>query len=357
MALITCPSCGHQISDKALRCPKCGCTPSVRANEDNTANKPSVNDIAVQNPSVQAEGTNNPTSKGIVSPSRPNGEKSAKYASTQDSHIQLRQKGDRISKKTAATLIIVAAVVAVCAAGAIYGIHRHNVKVLAAQQAELQRQMEEEELARQKAIEDSIARVSFQTPDLKMAGAHGPVKRIVYNCYNDNNYTQMSRDPILDMEDILFDEGGCIIKMKRFGTEFPKSKAIIRRNSNKMITEWGFYDSEEELENYGMIGQNFSYNVDDFVCKIDGHGWENGWTTMVTWDETGKLSKTTTQSSGEGMSGTVVVTYSYLKEDKYGNWIEVEVNEDHVFSDDYDGTPYEKGKTKRTITRTIEYYE
>lgn len=355
MALITCPSCGHQISDKALRCPKCGCSPSVRANEDNTANSPSVNDTAVQNPSVQAEGTNNQTSKGIVSPYRPNGEKSAKDASTQDSHIQLRQKGDRASKKIATTIIIVAVVVAVCAAGAIYGIHRHNVKVLASQQAELQRQLEEEELARQKAIEDSIARVNFQSPDLKMAGAHGPVKSIIY----DNVY-----DPVLDMEYIAFEEDGVINRMIRTGQEFPKDEAVFKRNSKNLIEEWSYYPawmSEMARETYGRVRRSFSFDESDFVKKIAANGAEDSWDGKVVWDKTGKLSVITINGSGDGWGtdgfgeGTITYKYNYLEEDKYGNWIKAEVKTTAVYSD-FDGTS-RKDETKHTITRIIEYYE
>ena len=377
MALITCPSCGHQISDKAIRCPKCGYSPSARTNEENSANNPSVNDTAAQNPSVQAEATNNHTSKDMESPvnsskkntdkewqqseskwfvsARPNRKKSAKASLAQDSHLQSQQKGTRTNKKTATILIIMAAVVAVCAAGAIYGIHRHNIKVLAAQQAELQRQMEEEELARQKAIEDSIARVNFQTPDLKMVGAHGPVKSIVF----DNGY-----DPVLDMEYIAFEEDGIINRMIRSGQEFSKDEAVFRRNSKNLIEEWSYYPegmSEMERELFGRVRRSFSFNENDFVNKISENGIENSWDETVVWDETGKLSKITIHGCGDGWGnggfgeGTITYKYNYKEEDKFGNWTKAEVKTTAIYSD-YNGTSRED-ETTHTITRIIEYYE
>ena len=133
MALITCPSCGHPISDKAVRCPQCGYTTSVRTNEENPANNPSTNNTAVQNPSIQAEATNNQTSKDMESPvnsskknidkewqqfeskwslsARPNGKKSAENTHTQDSHRLSQQKGTLTNKTIATILIIMAAAI------------------------------------------------------------------------------------------------------------------------------------------------------------------------------------------------------------------------------------------------------
>ena len=311
MSLINCPECNKLISDKASSCPNCGYPISLRPDEKSMADRLVVNDDSV-----------NFSSK--------------------------RQKRNKISKQTATILILAATIMAVCAAGTLYGIHRHKVKILAAQKAELQRQMEEEELARQKAIEDSIARVNFQTPDLKMVGAHGPVKSVVYD--------DDGEDVILHANRITFGEDGFIEKI----VVSDNYELLVKRNSKKLIER--LQSSSDHDIRYAHYQAHYTYGEDDYIkqCSYSAATDDNCIPLDVVpkWDETGKVSKMTFRSLIDDFDFKTTVTCKYPKADKYGNWIECEKITTVVL--------YKKGehgerlgdKTEtKTITRTIEYYE
>ena len=262
-----------------------------------------------------------------------------------------RQKRNKISKQTATILILAATIMAVCAAGTLYGIHRHKVKILAAQKAELQRQMEEEELARQKAIEDSIARVNFQTPDLKMVGAHGPVKSIEYKDKNDPVLC-MNENPII----FTFGEDGLIDKIIYSGNK----DLTIKRNSKSQI--------EEISQLGGRCVHQYVYGNDDYVKVLKQElSYQLGTMSYMSsckWDESGKLlSKNSKLHYGDVSHSTIDVeetsTYDYQKTDEYGNWIECKVKTETI------KTVREQGITRESnirnsdiviITRTIDYY-
>ena len=202
---------------------------------------------------------------------------------------------------------------------------------LASQQKETSRRNVEKNngTSRQKAVRDSIARVKFQTTDLKMVSAHGPVKSIVYN---------ESRDPVLFDDKIFFNENGLITKMNE--------SIVIKRNPDNSLDEWGFDWDVEGGTKYECV-----FNADGFVKKITKAVEEGYKEYIFSWDKTGKLIKIIVDVRQFDLSYTDKYRYRYLKTDKFGNWIEAEETNSYK---DWDGTTQTQ-KTK--ITRTIEYYE
>ncbi len=236
------------------------------------------------------------------------------------------------------------------AVGMWFGIHRnnqHKAQLLAEQQAALERKIrEEKEQARLKAIEDSIARVNFQTPDLKMVGAHGPIKSIVYN---------KEVDPILFVDKIYFDENGLINKMIS-SNKSSKDKAVLKRDSDNSLEEWSLFWDDDYM-NDAREKHQYTFNIDGFVKKITDLYWESGTENSVSWDKDGKLTKIKGEGSGEGFVWEFTITYKYLKTDAFGNWTELEYTNTGY---DYEHDSYYKGEkstTRKKITRTIEYYE
>lgn len=259
-----------------------------------------------------------------------------KTTSLQSPSVQTKPKKNHISDKLKIIIIVVAAL---CAIGVVFGIHKHKIKVIATQQSTLLKDFKEEEQERQKAIEEYIARIYHQTPDLKMLGVHGPVKSIVYE--------KGGEDPILDMNYIYFDEEGMIIKMEN--TNRIDGAFHTERNSDNLLKGWSlrFY-----LEDYHCEWENtriFSYNDNDFVNKITGNGFEWYFNAKPTWDENERLIKIIYDTQGDACDFTN--KYKYLKFDKYGNWTEVE---EITNISDWDGSISHR---KTIITRKIIYYE
>lgn len=240
------------------------------------------------------------------------------------------------------------------------GIHRNNQRkalMQAEQQAALEQKIreekerEEKEQARLKAIEDSIARVNFQTPDLKMVGAHGPIKSIVYN--NTSSNGEIKVDPILSLDIIYFDKNGIITKMTRSDDYFSGKSVSINRNSDNYLTKWYFdcYDKDDCFANF-----EYFYNTDGYLRKISLHISDTWADCFPAWDENGML----TLIEGNGGGGITQFDYTekinYLKFDQYSNWTKVEIISNSTVLDMPSGE-FEKNNYKYIISRTIEYYE
>lgn len=246
-------------------------------------------------------------------------------------------------------IIAVVAVAIVMAVGAGVAIHRykqHKAQVLAEEQAALEQKMREEEEARQQAMADSIARVNFQTTDLKMLGAHGPIRSIVY----DDGY-----DPVLSLDKIYFNENGLITKMI-YSRKSADESVVIKRNSDNSLKEWSLFWDEEYINDW-REKHKYVFNADGFVKKITNAYWESGSEEILSWDENGKLMKSKDEGDGEAWVWEYTTTYKYLKTDAFGNWTELEYTSTGY---DYEWDSSDKGEkhiTKNKITRTIEYYE
>ena len=293
-----------------------------------------------------------------------------KTTSLQSPSVQTKPKKNHISDKLKIIIIVVAAL---CAIGVVFGIHKHKIKVAATQQSTLLKDFKEEEQERQKAIEEYIARIYHQTPDLKMLSVHGPVKSIVY---------EKCVDIIIGMDYFVFNEEGIIIKMMRklFNkVYYPTEKSVITRESINRLEVWentvertpylvgsmGYISILAEGRDYSYFGtlsagddgfsQYFSYGEDDFVNKITLVDWEN-YTEYIKFDEYGRIIKTN-GNVANGVEGCrYTKTFKYLKFDKYDNWTKVEVTLKsncafHNESDNYYHTE------TYIITRKINYYE
>lgn len=253
-------------------------------------------------------------------------------------------------KTSAAKFILLSfAVAAIVALGVLLGIHLRNqreAKEFAARQDSIRQKMEEEEMARQKAIEDSIARVNFQTTDMKMVGAHGPIKSIVY---------KKGYDPILSVNKVYFDESGLITKMM-FSNNSSDDHIVVNRGYDNLLKEWSIFWDDEYLNDSRQLHQ-YDFNADGFVNKINEAYWESGSEETLSWDENGRLVKTKGEGTGEGWIWEFTITYKYLKTDVYGNWTEMEYTYSR-YEYEYDASNKgEKNTNKGKITRTIEYYE
>lgn len=316
MALINCPNCGHKISDQAIRCPKCGQSMSVRDTPPSFNPKP-------------------------VHVSNSDKKKAAKKQQTPQIPAKSNTKSNR--KKIGLIIGILVAVVVLGILGQWFIGRYHNAKLQAEQIALEEEQAKAQKLAMEKAFEDSIAIMNYQTPDLKMLGLHGPVKSVVY----DNE-----SDPILNVQYVLFDTTGLIVQVRRFGQIIPEGDALLIRGSNNLIKKWSYYPESFMRENDVRCERVFSYDNDGFVNKISISGWENSNNTTTTWNKDGQLIKQCTYGNGEGTDYKIFTSYEIIATDKYGNWIEMEASDS--YSDDQQESSYEK--TTEKITRTIIYY-
>ena len=76
MALITCPECGQEISDKAYRCPKCGCPILAQASQTAQPNRPVQTTQATQTSHVESQTQTDSRSRQVPESLQPRKNKS-----------------------------------------------------------------------------------------------------------------------------------------------------------------------------------------------------------------------------------------------------------------------------------------
>lgn len=189
--------------------------------------------------------------------------------------------------------------------------------------------------------------LNAQTGDKKMLAVKGPVKRVVY--------TEGS-DPVLNVDLVLFNRNGLIVKMVPNSKYYPNEIAVINRFSNQWMKEWN-YKWYANTFDPRMRVYMFSYNDDGYVNDIKSGFFEMLFETDVVWDGTGKIKLLDCNGS---YLLTIIherTTYRYINTDRYGNWLEAEYYKTETEYDETNPDDVSESTSSGRISRMIEYYE
>ena len=185
-----------------------------------------------------------------------------------------------------------------------------------------------------KAKTDSLEKINNPHPDLKLFDLRGPVK----SCKSDESHRNIYKN-------IVFTPDGSLssISFKLFNQIHKDSNGITTHLSGK------FYD--DDFEEWVKTKVIFITNNDGKIAKLNksfnGSIYYNGgdWSEIYAYDTDGKLKSITTHGLVEGSE---IITFTYLKSDKYGNWTKRKYHGRYTQS---------QGTWSGTETRTITYYE
>lgn len=189
--------------------------------------------------------------------------------------------------------------------------------------------------------------LNAQTSDMKMLAVKGPVKRIVY--------TEGS-DPVLNVDLVLFNRNGLIVKMVPDSKYYPNEIAVINRFSNNWMKEWNYKWYANSFDQRMRI-YTFSYDYDGYVNDIKSGFFEMLFDTEVVWDETGKIKLLDCNGSYLLEIIHERTTYRYLNTDRYGNWLEAEYYKTETEYDETNPDDVSMSTSSGRISRIIEYYE
>lgn len=267
MALIPCPRCGNQISDKAAKCPHCGFKPSTEK---------------------------------------------TKMTLHDDTCNQEPHKSSNTQNKLLLIFLSVITIAIICA-GVWLGIDYKQKKDVEAENLRLEQLRREQirqdsiiaarkEAARQDSIrQDSIARRNFTSPDLALNELHGHVKRCVWSRVSDWDYQTV----------FSYTYDGVLVNSK--GEFYHK---YTRNKQGQIIS-----DQEEFCETAYKWFKNRVSSSQMVWCEYEtayGDG-----ATHYFYDNDGILVYTTTDG-GDGENGlmrNMKTVFSDYKFDEMGNWI------------------------------------
>lgn len=303
MALIRCKNCGHQISDKAKNCPKCG-------TENVIDESKSSSDETLPLPSHIEEQTD-PT------------DEVSQVEDTENNH------------KTLYLLPTLLILLIGCSVGYYFYIDHQNRIAENLRLEQLRKDSivaAEREAARLDSLrQDSIERRNFTSPDLAFAELHGKVKTCVWE----------SKVSFLHYDgELTFSEDGTLSPHK--GHKFVRNKE--GRITNVKYKE---YYSDQDFFDYSYVWK------DGRIVSNSYTAWEASGDSKYFYDDNGLLKKETSESSAEGTNWLSTVIYSDYEFDKWGNWVKREVK--IMSTESYDGEDSTTDTAYYTETRTITY--
>lgn len=342
MALIKCPHCGSQVSDKAHRCPKCG--------------------KLVNNPEVKQESpAKTPLTPPVVNQQEPTEDTTYDYDNEIDESHGSRRKW----------LIITAAaiVMAIIAGVLLYNSHSNAVeaeRMAAAAEQARQDSIAAAEQARQDSIE--AARANRITPDLTLFEVKGMVKSI--------DYTNAVMP--LSMKSVNFDEDGNWVNYSALNDfdKYPHDSQYVKISrdgsghiSNIKVTT----DSNDPDDQEQAMLSGWEYGLDWKLNKLSNVGvsiHEGGQEFDLIYTDD-NLTRLDCISFDFGDADIVVYKLRGSKYDDKGNWIErtwmkrtedcPEYTEDYLYiKPEFHGVRYKVTRVDSiqvTEKRKITYYE
>lgn len=304
MALINCPQCGKQVSDKAAKCPHCGLDLATLSSQTEVKTS-------------ESETTTKPIEK---------------------------------RRKKWPVFVIIGLCLAIAFA-ALWFFVIHNVND--AEKAIV-------ENTETKHIPDpNLPDERYLTQDLRMWGLFGPVRTF---------HTKVSRiggpsrwdeyDLEYYSEERLYDDLSISIQ---FDAQGHFSNTI---DGNFTIEEVIKKDGERIIAAERPVGimdiyatKIWSYYPNGLVKQSKMGGYEYGEEFQYFYNDAGELIKTETNSGYEGTMLKIITTYSIKERDKYGNWTKqiADVTESEF---DYEKNEYITQAVRHEMyTRTIYYYD
>ena len=303
MALIQCPECGGNMSDHSPNCPHCG-----RPNG-------ALNNAPCETEQSQAQAPQN------------------QQGQCDDGNPSCCQQPSNSNRKTLRAVLVAAiAVLAVIAAYEGFTLYGANKQAKELREKEMADSMNRAKAAAESAAKaaearqrDSLEWVNYSTPDLSFFEVHGHVKTL--KIVNNGTVT------------FSFSNDGTLLTINGHdaftvpNTEVYYDYVTYVKKGNKIVADQGWECGTE----YTWDGDHVSFE--------NGGAESMNWKTVYAYDANGRLERTTTYESEEGSDEPetkTVSTFSYLKDDMYGNWVErIRKNKN--------------GQT--TIKRVITYYE
>ena len=182
-----------------------------------------------------------------------------------------------------------------------------------------------------KAKTDSLAKLNNPHPDLKLFDLRGPVKSCTYSS---ENYRII--------EGVFnFANDGALLSITR-NERYSKT----HKDKNNVVSHLTGKKYDDDYSEYINFKVTFIKDSIGRIAKLirwnDAFG---DWSEIYAYDTDGKLKSITTHGLVEGSE---IITFTYLKSDKYGNWTK------RKFNGRYTQAPGTWGGTE---TRTITYYE
>ena len=277
MALINCPQCGKQVSDKAAKCPHCGWDFTAQSSQSETR----------------------------VS-------ESEAIATTIEKH----------RKKWPTFVVIGICLFAVFAALWFFVINDsrgNNIDVVENTKTEI-------------VSDTNTLDNRYLTQDLRMWGLFGPVISFKTTVSRIGGPSRWSEEKIKDYngeenlyesfsESVQFDAQGHFLNTI---DGYFTLKEIAKKDGDKII-EVKRYDGDMD----GCISKQWSYYPNGMVKQSEFIGYEYGEECHYFYNEAGELSRMEEKGGAEGYMWKIITVYTIKERDEYGNWTKriAEVNQ------------------------------
>ena len=198
-------------------------------------------------------------------------------------------------------------------------------------------------IRRDSIVKDSIRQDSLwryrTTPDLAIFELHGPVKSVTYS-------EGCLPSEMTALKYITFNKEGQLTSAAPLKIIRNKSGKI---SSLKLIEH---HDPSWEVESF-----TFSYDSQNRLAKLVNQGYEWGSTTTFKYGGNGNVKSVYLSANNEVGGWYTSISYKYLKEDRFGNWIKRSCTYTTI-TEACDEYPEETRTTSTySETRTITYYE
>lgn len=299
MALITCPNCGKQVSDKAAKCPHCGLVLTTQ-----------------------------PTQTEVKTPE----------SETTTTSIEKRRKKWPIFVVVGACLVVLFA--------ALWFFVLNDSK---GNKKDVVENTETNNTTDPNGPDDR-----YLTQDLRMWGLLGPVRDLKTTVsridgpkrwdYADENELYM----IYFSQNIQFDKQGHFSSI--IDGNFAV-KEIAKKDGDRIL------EAKDYIEDFDFcISREWDYYPNGLVKQSVLNGLENHETCQYYYNEVGELVKTETSSEAEGTKMKTVTTYSIKERDGYGNWTK-QIAEVTEYEYDYNNNDYKIIAVRHEMyNRTIHYH-
>lgn len=308
MALINCPQCGKQVSDKASKCPHCG--------------------LDLATPSTQLE-MKTPVSETITTPI------------------------EKHRKKRPIFVVIGISLVAVFAALWFFVINDsrgNNIDVVENTETEI--------------VSDSNTLDNrYLTQDLRMWGLFGPVKSFKTTVSRIGGPSRWSEETLKNYngEENLYD---LLSKSVQFDAHGHFINTIDGKEYGYTIDEIALKDGDRILMAKSYVGEmdddyvtkQWRYYPNGMVKQSKFIGYEEGEECHYFYNEAGDLSRMEEKGGAEGYMWKIITVYTIKERDEYGNWTKriAEVNQ---YEYDWDIKDYKlRAVIHEMYKRTLRYY-
>lgn len=315
MALINCPQCGKQVSDKAAKCPHCGWDFTAQSSQSET--RVSESDA---------------------------------IAATKVKH---RRKWP--------ILVIISLCLIASGFALWFFVLNNNTK---------ENKKKEDATETQKTPDSSALDERYLTQDLRMWDLFGPVKGFQTTITRIGGSSRWSEETLhYYSEEELYDNLSVNIQFDEQG-HFVNTldgrwtiQDIDKKDGDRIIVA-KIYDGDFDF----YITKQWSYYPNGLLKQSEYKGLESYEKCQYFYSEKGELTREETKSSCEGYHEKNVITYSITNRDEHGNWTqriaEVTTSECEYYADyDNDKQDYvqkevvtQKSVTQERHKRTILYY-